>query len=84
MHSTHHSSLLGSIEETKGLQMLFSGLRELRFLFMSTQGTHFLPKEEKEKIKSRQPGVLVCRRRSEVSGEDLAVCSSFLPSSPGG
>ena len=81
MHSTHHSSLLGSTEEPKDLQMLFSGLRELGFLFISTRGTHLLPKEEKEKIKSRQSGVLICWRRTEFPWEDLAGRLFFLFSS---
>ena len=59
--------------------MLFSGLRKLGFLFASSWGTHLLPKEEKEKRKSRQSGDLVCRRRTEVSREQRAICSSFFP-----
>ena len=79
VHSAPHSSLLGSTEEPKDLQMLFSGLRKLGFLFASSRGTHLLPKEEKEKRKSRQSGDLVCRRRTEVSRDQPAVCSSLVP-----
>ena len=64
--------------------MLFSGLRELGFLFMSTRGTHLLPKEEKEEIKSRQSGVLICWRRTEFSWEDLAGHLFLFSSLPAG
>ena len=42
-------------------------------------GLTFSLKEEKEKRKSRQSGDLVCRRRTEVSRDQPAVCSSLVP-----
>lgn len=54
MHSIDHSSLLDSVEEAKNLKILFSGFRELRFLFESAWEIHHLFKgTERDEIKNK-------------------------------